>query len=122
MPSGLRVSGCLQVDGTDSAPVPESFGAVLDDEADRADLDLALPWLQPERRDDRGRAARSAPSALPVRSATDSANIACRSGEKDQGEIPVSAPAGALAIISARASAVLAREVSPARAAALASW
>jgi len=29
-------------------PVPEPFGTVLDDETDRADLDVAFSWLRSE--------------------------------------------------------------------------
>ena len=75
---------------------------------------VAQPWSA-------AAAARSAPSASPVCSATDRAKIACRSGGKDQGEIPVSASGRASAIVSANASADLARERSPASAAELAS-
>jgi hypothetical protein len=41
------------MDGTDSAPLPESFGAVLDDHAYRGDMDLAFSLLRAESRGDR---------------------------------------------------------------------
>ncbi len=51
--SGLRLGRCRKVDGTDRAPIPEPFGTVLNDQADRGDLDPAFSLLRPESRDNR---------------------------------------------------------------------
>ena len=51
--SGPGLGWCRKVDSADSAPVPEPFGAMLDDETDCADLNLAFFLLRPQGRDDR---------------------------------------------------------------------